>query len=477
MSRFQLPAEIFRAYDIRGIYPEQLQDIHAYIIGCSLAIYLKSKLKKEKITLHIGNDNRESSPTLVNYFILGLQSHDINVVYVGITLTPIMSYIACTQNTDFCVMVTASHNPKQYNGFRFIYKHGSSLYGDELKQLYTIAQNQIFPEPLPAVTSLPPIQSFNDIYVDDVAKRVNINYNGNVLIDCGNATSGLIVEQILNKLEVPYALRHCNLDSSFPLGTPDPERDEFMQNLATEVVDAKAAIGFAFDTDADRFGLVDENGIWYSTDKLLAVLARHYLPLNENKTVIFDVKSSSFLEKIISDFEGTPKMIRTGHPYFFEEMQKGALMAAEYSGHMYFNINYFGFDDGIFAMLMFLDLLSSQKCNTSSLFSAFPTMYVTHEIKIPCEDIVKFNVMEQVMNLISSVVEITDLSLVDGVRCTLGDLGWFLIRASNTTPFLTIRMEAKNEDSIATIKSCISQLFETLNIDTSPIVNAPVIQN
>ena len=462
----KIKEEIFREYDIRGIFPDDLGEKEAMYIGKALGTFLVEE--KQFRNLVVGRDNRHSSPLLSRSFIDGLLSTGCNVTDVGITLTPLIHFYTCTQGFDAGVNVTASHNPKMYNGFRIDYKNAIPLYGEDLKRIYKIIMSNSFTHGVGKYTE----QDLLVHYVNFLKQKFKFKNKYKVVIDCGSGSTGHMAPDIFSMLGMEVEPMYCHLDSAFPHGIPDPENPIFMSDLEKQVKAAHADVGFAFDTDGDRFGLVDNEGVSYRNDKILMFFAEYFLKSSKSKKVVFDVKCSEDLPHFVRSLGGEPKMIKTGHPFFVEEMTKGACLGGEFSGHVFFKEDYFGYDDGIYAACKTLEILDNTTGRMSDIFGRLPKRYSTGEIKITCDEQLKFKIIGDLEQKLSGSVK--DLITIDGVRVKVADGCWFLVRASNTSPYLSIRLEAKSLSEAQEIKNSLISIVQSYDLDPAPFFTAKI---
>lgn len=459
---------IFRSYDIRGVVPSQLNSETAEHIGKALGTY--SLRKKIGNSFVVGEDNRSSSPELSKAFIKGLTSTGCNVTYIGLTMTPVIHYLTCVEPFDFGINVTASHNPKEFNGFRIDTANATPFYGDSLQEIYSLVVSEDYLEGNGSVTH----KDLFPLYLEHLKGRFSFSSNTKVVLDCGNGSASQFAPEIFKTLGCTVTPLYCDLNSDFPHGIPDPENRLFMSGLGQSVIDHKASVGFAFDTDVDRFGLVDNKGNIYESDKTLLMFAEQKLKDHPGSTILFDVKCSIIVKDLVSRWNGVAKLMRTGHPYFTEEIRKGALMGCEYSGHVYFGGNHYGYDDGIYAACKAIQYSERQNRSFYDMLRSYPPMYHTSEIKIPCSDNLKFKVIEDVVNTARNISEVKEILTVDGVRVELSDKEWFLIRASNTTPKLSIRVEASNNLQTQQLLKTVEKTLEPYELDLKQLREADI---
>lgn len=449
--------EIFRTYDIRGVYPDELNESTALNIGKALGTVL---VKKGLKTIVVGFDDRSSSVSLTSAFILGLVSTGCHVTDIGLSITPVIHYLTCTRGFDAGVIVTASHNPVFYNGFRIDYSYATPFFGDDIESLYGTLITSTYVEGVGSHIKKP----LNNYYLAFLQKEFSDLNNCDVKIhaECGNGATSEFITKVFGALKFNAIYSDCIINPAFPSGIPDPEDPVYIKSLAEKVLNTKADLGICFDVDGDRFGVVDGLGQHYFNDKLLLLFAQDVLKSFPGGKVVFDVKSSEIIFHEITRLEGIPKMLKTGHPFFMQEMKTHAILGGEFSGHMYFADEYFGFDDGIYACLRLLRLLVKSGKSLADLMLAFPNTHQTGELKIKCSDNKKFELLQNLEKTLKKNENISKLLTLDGVRAYLKDIGWFLIRASNTSPYLSLCVEAYNSPSdISVIKDfALEQLKE-----------------
>jgi phosphomannomutase/phosphoglucomutase len=458
-----VPKNIFRNYDVRGIYPDEFNEEIANHLGKAFGT---RQVRKGQSRVVVGRDDRESSPSLEKALIEGLVATGCEVVDVGITLTPVIHFLTCTENFDLGLNVTASHNPKKFNGLRIDYKNARSFYGDLVLMLRFLIEQQEYVYKEGSLRQ----EDLNKKYLQFLKDKFKFSHQPKVVINCGYGAASEIAPQLFSESGCDLIPINCKYDSSFPDGVPNPENKKFTDELSQEVLDNKADVGFVFDTDGDRVGVVDEKGKYYSTDKLLLFFAEQILKKNPGAKIVYDVKSSNMLEKYIKQFGGEPEIMRTGHPYFTKKVEHEAILGAEFSGHVYFSDDYFGYDDGLYAACRVLQILNKVKKPLSEIMAKFPETASTEEIKVDCPDSLKFKVVNLVKIFVGKNFAYQTLVDIDGIRVVMSDTGWFLIRASNTSPYLSIRAEGKNEqekeEMLKKVKEALASIdLVDLNLD------------
>lgn len=458
--------QIFRAYDIRGIYEKDFGNEDAKLLGQAFGTYAREKFGKRIV---IGHDNRFSSVPLNDNFVSGLLSCGCEVTDIGLSLTPIIHYSVMEFGFDAGVIVTASHNPKEFNGFRFDGPKARPIYNDQIQKIKEVAENKDFKNGIGVI-------HYTDMfsrYLKNITDRIHLERPLKIVIDCGNGTSSRFAPEVFEKLGCSIVPLQCNLDGDFPLGTPDPEEKLKLEEGAKLVIKEKADLGLGFDADSDRFGVIDEKGQIYENDKILIFLASAILKKYPKGKVIFDIKSSYVLASEIKKAGGVPQMIQTGHPYFKEamELDPSIILGAELSGHTFIKDGYFGFDDGLYAGAKVLEILSKSPQSFSSHFSNIPKTYHTEELKAPCPDDKKFEIEEALKKDFRNQWKTLE---IDGVRILFSDTAWALVRASNTSPYLSLRFEASSQEKLNEIIDIVeARLQKYPVVDTLCLLTLP----
>ena len=438
--------QIFRQYDIRGIVDKDLTDETVTSLAKGFGTYIKRKGLR---TVVIGCDCRLSSDRFKENFSFGLKSTGCDVIDIGTVATPVLYFSIYELQTDAGVMITGSHNPPEYNGFKLCVGN-VSIYGDEIQKLRELIEDDNF------ITGNGMLEKYENIikdYQNYQVDGIRLNKSMKVIVDAGNGTAGPIAPDIYRRIGCKVIELYCDMDGNFPNHHPDPTVIENLTELIKTVKQEKADLGIAFDGDADRIGVVDEQGNIIWGDQLLIIYARDVLKNNLGTTVISEVKSSKTLYDDIRKHGGKPIMWKTGHSLIKEKMKcTGALLGGEMSGHVFFADRYFGFDDAIYAGSRLLEILSKKDIPLSALLKDVPKMYSTPEIRDDCPDEQKFEIVEKVKNYFKTKgYEITD---IDGMRITFTD-GWGLVRASNTQPVIVLRFEAETKERLNEIQKLV----------------------
>ncbi len=447
---------IFREYDIRGIYPKEINEEVAYTIGKSYGSYIQDKLKRN--ICGVGRDNRLSSPSLSSELIRGITDSGCNVIDFGLVTTP-MYYFACLKtNVIIGIMVTASHNPKDDNGFKFSFDHLGNARGEQVYDFRDYTLKGKFMSGKGEITTFNPQEYYKSFIKENIemgSKKLK------VVLDCGNGTTSLYAEDIYSQFPNLDITMICDQsDANFPNHHPDPSVEENNQMLIKKVLETKADIGIGFDGDGDRVGFITEKGEFLPIDKAMIIYIRNINDKVANKSYLFDVKCGKALEDEIIKLGGNPILYRTGASWTKYEVNKNKYpFGGEYSGHMYFTDRWPGLDSGLYNGLRMLEILSKTDKSFSQLINDIPIYYNTPEIKVPVSDDIKFDIVKKVIEYAKS--KNYNYLDVDGIRVQFKD-GWALVRASNTGPNLTMRFEAKTLNRLEEIKEEFKSLVNNI---------------
>jgi len=451
----EITDSIFRAYDIRGIYKETLFPKTAYWIG--RAIGAQSIAQGER-NVNVGRDGRLSGPDLVKELIKGLVEAGCHVTDVGLVPTPALYYAANVQAGKSGVMLTGSHNPSNYNGFKIVIA-GDTLANEQIQALLTRIKNNDLPEGEGSVTEVDILQKYAEQIKGDIAMPRRLK----VVVDCGNGAAGVIAPQLIEALGCEVIPLFCDVDGNFPNHHPDPGKPENLVDLIAKVKETNADVGLAFDGDGDRVGVVTNKGTNVYADRLLMLFAQDVLSRNPGADIIFDVKCTRRLTPLIKEYGGRPVMWKTGHSLIKKKMKlDGALLAGEMSGHIFFKERWFGFDDGIYSAARLLEILSQQADSAEDVFARFPNDVSTPEINIDVTDESKFTIIDALQS--DAEWGEASLSTIDGVRVDYPK-GWGLVRASNTTPVLVLRFEADDQAELERIQAVFSEQLHSVAPD------------
>jgi phosphomannomutase/phosphoglucomutase len=438
--------QVFRQYDIRGVVDEDLNADSYYLIGRGFGTYLRRKGLK---TIILGGDARLSTPGFMEAFAKGATETGCDIIDIGIVATPVLYFAIWKFNSDGGAMVTASHNPSQYNGCKLNLGLGS-VFADELQNVLKIIQSGSFENGSGSVSR---DASINEAYIQYICTGIKLQRPVKVIVDGGNGMGGPYLPEILRRLGCEVIEMYCEPDGTFPNHHPDPTIEKYMADLSRAVVAAEYELGIGLDGDADRIGVVDEKGKMLFGDQILNILARDFLRHNPGQTIIADVKCSKNLYDDIRKHGGIPMMYKTGHANIKMKMKEiGVKFAGEMSGHVFLADRYLGFDDAIYVSCRFIEIVSQTTAPVSTYLSDQPKMYNTPELHIKCADDRKFDVVAKVCGEFQT--EGYDVNDIDGARITFPD-GWGLVRASNTTPVLVTRYEAESEARMNEIRELI----------------------
>lgn len=437
--------KVFREYDIRGVVDEEIRDPDVVLLGKAFGTYMVRQSKKRIV---IGRDCRLSSERYRELFVEGLLSTGMDVVDVGVCPTPVFYFALRQLEREGGVMVTASHNPTQYNGFKVCNGY-DTISGAEILKLHSIMEAGQF------VAGSGQLQSYDLLseYKRFITRDIRLKRKLRVGVDAGNATAGPVVVPVLEQLGCEVFPLYCDMDGAFPNHEPDPTVMENLQDLIRLVRAENLDVGVAFDGDADRLGVVDQNGEVVFGDKLMIIFSREILSRRPGTTFISEVKCSKTLYDDIEKRGGKAIMWRTGHSLIKAKMKEvDAALAGEMSGHMFFKDRYLGYDDGIYASCRLLEILANSGKTIEQLLEGVPRTYTTPEIRVPCKDSTKFAVVEKAMQYFQrNEYQVLD---VDGARIVFPD-GWGLVRASNTQPVLVLRYEADTSERLEEIRKLV----------------------
>lgn len=429
-------SSILREYDIRGIVDISLSEKDAFFLGRSFASFINKNGSKDSYTICVGLDARLSSPKLKDSLIEGLVSSGIKVINIGCGGTPMLYFSSVHLNADAAIMVTGSHNPPEYNGFKFL-KDDLPLTGQEIQSLGHISKKGDFIDKKGSVIE----KSVDDYYIDMLKELFPKERNIKVVWDPGNGAVGDVLKKLCSSVLGNHILINEEVDGNFPSHHPDPSIKENMKDLIEKVKQEKADIGFAFDGDGDRIGLVTEKGEIVNIDDILILFSRYSLKKFPNSKIIADVKTSKIFFDDVKECGGIPVMWKTGHSLIKLHMKKiDAIFAGESSGHIFFRENY-GFDDAIYAAIKFLNMLVEEKTPLSSLLEDLPSSISTGEVRIDINEVDKFEIVSKIKEYIYSNKKYADIIDIDGIRVSFAE-GWWLIRASNTQSALVVCCEA-----------------------------------
>ena len=433
--------KIFREYDIRGIVGQDLDESIVEILGRAMATYF---LGRGQNKVAVGRDVRLSSPAFSQALIRGILSTGCGVADIGVVPTPLLYFSVFHGRLPAGVMITGSHNPPEHNGFKMM-SGTETLYGKTIQALYEIVRKGVFPRGQGRLETLDVVPAYQDY----VAGNVRFERPVKVVVDAGNGTGGVVAGPLFRRMGAEVVELFCEPDGRFPNHHPDPTLPEAMEMLVARVRETGAELGIGYDGDADRIGVVDDEGRIVWGDQLLVVFARDILPARPGAAVISEVKASKVLYDEIARLGGKPIMWRTGHSLIKKKIrEENAPLAGEMSGHIFFNDRWFGFDDAVYATARLLEILSRSTERLSTMMDGLPKTHATPEIRIYASDEVKFRIVEEVRRALAARVPVID---IDGVRAVY-PRGWGLVRASNTQAVIVMRFEADTEADLDTIQ-------------------------
>ncbi|MEK9778855.1 MAG: phosphomannomutase/phosphoglucomutase [Gammaproteobacteria bacterium] len=451
---------IFKAYDIRGIVNEDLTIETVVLIGKAIG---SESIDRGERGIVVGRDGRTSGPDLMNALVEGIKSTGCHVVKIGMIPTPVLYYATYSKGASSGVMITGSHNPPNYNGFKMMIA-GETLSGERILNLYERINNQNFHQGQGTSTTI----DIQEDYLNRVTSDISIKRPLKIVVDCGNGVAGHLAPKLFEALGCEVVKLFCHIDGNFPNHHPDPSKLENLNDLIAEIKAEKADLGLAFDGDGDRLGVIDEKGNVIWADRQMILFSRDVIHRNPGAKIVFDVKCSSLLSKDISNQGGRPILSRTGHSFIKAKIkEESALLGGEMSGHIFFKERWYGFDDALYAGARLLEILSSRNESCSEIFSALPDSFNTPEINIHFDkqgD--QFDAMEKLKKTANFNEGV--LTTIDGIRLDYEDC-WGLVRPSNTTPCLVLRFEAETEVSLKRIMEEFREWLERTGIDSKAI--------
>ena len=436
----ELNDNIFRANDIRGIAFEDLTEEVVFALGKALGT---ESINRKQGDFIIGRDGRVSSPQLFEWVSEGVLSTGCNVTDIGVVPSPVFYHSTFNLDSSSGVVITGSHNPADYNGFKILFNNNSTS-SEEIQSIKKRIKEQDFLSGKGNIESLDVVGS----YVEEVISNIKLKCPLNISIDCGNGAAGVVAEKIYRGLGCKVEGLFCDLDGEFPNHHPDPSKPENVEDLIKSVTKNNSDIGLAFDGDADRLGVISPSGEMIFPDMQMILFSEHILKKNPNSRIVFDVKCSKLLEEAILKSNGTPLMSKTGHTFIKRMIRENnAILGGEMSGHIFFNDRWPGFDDGVYAGARMLEILAESE--GEDIFNALPKLISTPEINLKTTDEEKFIIIDEFKKI--SNFEDCKIIDIDGIRVEF-DNGWGLLRASNTSPVLVLRFEADSSNALNYIK-------------------------
>ena len=444
---------IFRANDIRGIAYEDLDEKVVVSLGKSLGSEAKDRGINKFI---IGRDGRLSSPDIFEWLSSGVLSSGCDVIDIGVVTSPMFYHSTHTLDTSSGVVITGSHNPKEYNGFKMVFNKNSTT-SEEILGL----KKRILEDNYHIGKGVLKREDVKETYINKILEHINLNEKLKISIDCGNGSAGIVAKEIYERLGCDVDELYGDLDGSFPNHHPDPSKLDNMEDLMRSVKENGSSVGLAFDGDADRLGVISADGEMIYPDRQMILFARQVINNNPHAKIVFDVKCSKLLPDEILKLKGEPLICKTGHTFIKQKIREtNALLGGEMSGHIFFNDRWPGFDDGIYAGARILEIIAESKDN--NVFSTIPKIVSTPEINISAADEKKFNIVEEFIK--NSVFVDANIVDIDGIRVEFSK-GWGLLRASNTSPFLVLRFEAETDIDLEEIKNIFYENLKNIMND------------
>ena len=442
---------IFRANDIRGVAYKDLTEEVVIKLGKSLGSEALERGVKDFV---IGRDGRLSSPDMYEWLSGGVLSTGCNVINIGIVTSPMFYHSTFVLESASGVVITGSHNPGEYNGFKVVFNNQSTS-SEEIVSL----KKRILNNDFKTGEGLCRDEDIKESYINEIISSVKLNKQLNISIDCGNGSAGIIAKEVYERLGCNVRELYGDIDGQFPNHHPDPSKEENMLDLIKDVEENQSCVGLAFDGDADRLGVISPKGEIIYPDRQMILFANQVINESSAAKIVFDVKCSKLLPDEILKLGGEPLICKTGHTFIKQKIREtNAQLGGEMSGHIFFNDRWKGFDDGIYAGARMLEIIASE--DTKDIFSELPNMVSTPEINVPASDEGKFFLVEEFIKKTDfSNAKIID---IDGIRVEF-EKGWGLLRASNTSPVLVLRFEAETEEDLNNIKTIFYENLKSID--------------
>ncbi len=445
---------LLREYDIRGIFGETLHEKDAYFIGLAFASIVKEKSGN---TIAIGYDGRLSSPALFDQLCKGICDTGVHVIDLGLCPSPVTYFAGHTlDDVSATIMITGSHNPSEYNGFKFTLNK-KAFFGQDIQKIGELAAQSL---DISSIKGTCKKHTLTSDYINRLLQDLpSFKKPLKIAWDCGNGATASVIHALIKKIDAEHILLFDKIDGTFPNHHPDPTVEKNLLDLVHSVKDNHCDLGFAFDGDGDRIGVVDHTGAILWPDALISLYAQHILKTHKDAVIIGDVKCSNVTFNTIKEAGGTPVIWKTGHSNIKSKMlETNAVLAGELSGHIFFADKFYGYDDALYCAIRLLAILAETGQNLASLTQDFPKALSTPEIRLEVNEQDKFNIIERLISQASNDPAWEILN-IDGLRCQNDD-GWWIVRASNTQNVLSVRAEADNEAALAHIKQHINHLLD-----------------
>ena len=469
-----VPDHVFRGYDLRGVVGTDLDDENVAVLAEAYATWL---LQRRIYDCVIGFDSRESSPRFRDVMVEALTKSGITVYDIGITLSQMAYFAQYYFRTRGMIMITASHNPKEYNGFKFGTGFSETMLTPDIKNFQKLVQDGVFTKRMPQGLHIQ--KDISDDYIDDLFRHIDKIKNFKVVVDSCAATTGLFLPNILRRAGCTVIEQNTKPDPTFPVGVADPTESEVQERLAKRVKEEKADIGFSYDTDGDRIGVVDEDGALIWNDILVALFAKDILEFLPGGKIIYNTLCSKIVGDVVRQAGGIPIMWITGHSFIKAKVRdEAAPFGGELSGHIYFVDNFYGHDDGAIATLRLLSYLTRIGKSLKQAVSELPKYVSSPEIKLGCPDAVKFKLVSQEIGAeIKKLYPLAKYVEIDGVRMDTKD-EMLIVRASQNGPYVTVKFEGKTQETYDTLKKQISAILRkfkeidfTSGVNTSALIS------
>jgi phosphomannomutase/phosphoglucomutase len=448
---------IFRSYDIRGIYPSELDENTAKKIGKAYTSYLIKKLKVKSPKVIVGKDNRPHGVSLQAAFIEGCLEHGATVDKVEDCASPMLYHAICEGDYDGGVNITASHNPAEYNGIKLQGRGAHSIAGDEIQ----VIKQMILAEDYEAASDDGRQKNveIHEAYIEKTSSLVQLKKPLKIIIDAANGITGKYYPEVFRKLGCEVIELYCEQDGTFPNHEADPVKEKNTEGLKKAVLENNADLGISFDGDGDRCAIIDEQGVYHDANQSMVLLAEDILSRHPGTPVVFTVSNSLIVAEAIRNAGGKPLMVPVGHSYVEHAMtEHKALFGGEQSGHFFISENYYSYDDAAYAAAKLLEIFSSSEKKVSGIYFGIEETVTAPEFRISCPDEEKFQIVEKITQALSEKYEVNKM---DGVRVEFANSAWLGIRASNTSPKLSVIIEAKTEEEFVKIAQIGEDLMNT----------------
>ncbi len=450
--------QIFRAYDIRGIFEKDFDLEGAEKIGKGYGTYLirTSEDIDAPLNVCVGRDGRIHGEEIQKAFVKGLLSTGIKITDIGLSFSPLVYFSICNGFFDGGVSITASHNPKEYNGFKLQRGDAHPICGEEIQEILKIIETEDF------IESKETFEIEEKSFWEDYKKKIfDISHTpqkGKIVIDSGNGITGMFAPEIFRIFGYEVIELYCEVDGNFPNHDADPENKENLEDLKDKVIKEQAQFGVAFDGDGDRVGIVDNEGRIYHADELLIILINDALKRNKNVSVVYTVTASGLIKEEIERLGGKAIESKVGHSFVEEKMrEENAIIGGESSGHFFFAENYYGYDDAILASIKILEIVVSSGVSMKNHISNLPKIFTSPEIKVEVDDNKKFQLIEKIKK---RFINKYPCNTLDGIKIDFGDKSWAVCRASNTSPKISFRVEARDNKTVKELMVKINQAIE-----------------